>query len=200
MAETALALGYEIAAFAAHDPQEPSLLGVPILPISSLDDTAPNTQYVVAIGDNFSRQAVWSEITQKISSDRFPVLIHPSALISQLARIEVGTVVLQGAIVGSMAQIGVGCLVNSGAVVEHECALGDFASVGPNSTMGGRVHLGSRSSLSIGAVVKHGLTIGSDTVVGSASYVHRDMPNGVVAFGSPANIVRTRQPSDSYLN
>jgi maltose O-acetyltransferase len=41
-----------------------------------------------------------------------------------------------------------------------------------------------------GVIVCPGATIGADTVVGAGSVVTRDLPAGVVAVGSPANVIR----------
>ncbi|MDO9484686.1 MAG: transferase, partial [Actinomycetota bacterium] len=94
---------------------------------------------------------------------------------------------------------GVGALLNTGCILEHESQLGDFASLAPRAVTGGRVSIGSRSAISIGAVLKHGLTIGEDTVVGGSSYVDRDLPSGVVAYGVPARVIRSRERGDAYL-
>ena len=39
-------------------------------------------------------------------------------------------------------------------------------------------------------IVCPGVTIGAHTVVGAGSVVTRDLPEGVVAVGSPARVVR----------
>ena len=41
-----------------------------------------------------------------------------------------------------------------------------------------------------GAIVCPGVTIGRDTVVGAGSVVTRDLPEGVVAVGAPARVIR----------
>jgi acetyltransferase-like isoleucine patch superfamily enzyme len=54
--------------------------------------------------------------------------------------------------------------------------------------------------VSIGAVVKHGVVIGADSVLGANSYLHADLPGGRVAYGSPARVVRERRVGDRYLD
>jgi len=55
---------------------------------------------------------------------------------------------------------------------------GEPISIGDNAWLGG------------GAIVCPGVTIGENTVVGAGSVVTRDLPAGVVAFGSPARVQR----------
>ena len=35
-------------------------------------------------------------------------------------------------------------------------------------------------------MLKQGITVGDDSIVGLASVVHRDIPNSVIALGNPA--------------
>jgi len=199
MAETVAAAGYTLVAFVSQLPGESELLGLPVLPEVPTTHLADGGLIAVAIGDNASRERVWRAYAEQVPLTQLPAFIHPSADVAASAIIKPGASVLQGAIIGSHANVGIGCLVNSGAIVEHECTLGDFSSLAPGSTIGGRVTIGTRSAISIGAIVKHGLTVGSDTVVGSASYVHHDLPSGVIAYGSPARKIRDRSMGEPYL-
>ena len=51
-------------------------------------------------------------------------------------------------------------------------------------TIGDNVWLGG------GVIVGPGVTIGADTVVGAGAVVTRDLPDGVLAVGNPARVVR----------
>ena len=197
--ETATAAGFEVVGFIDHNAQGSTLLDRPMYDRIPAMYEASDVNISIAIGDNYARQAAFDEVAGKLGESRFPVLVHPSATVSQFAVIAPGSVVLQGAVVGSAARIGKGCLINSGAIVEHECQLADFASIAPGAQLGGRVVIAERSAVGIGSSVKHGVTIGPDSVIGAASYVHSDIPGQVVAYGIPAQIQRPRLPTDSYL-
>jgi maltose O-acetyltransferase len=56
---------------------------------------------------------------------------------------------------------------------------------------GSPISIGDDVWLGGGVIVCPGVTIGDDTVVGAGSVVTRDLPSGVVAFGSPARVHRT---------
>lgn len=199
VAETVLAHGYHIKAFVTESPERASLLGAPVVTPDTHPEVDPAIVLVLAIGDNSQRQRAWEHYSQAVGEARLPTVIHPSASVSKLARIQGGALILQGAVVGAAAQVGRGCLINSGAVLEHETVLEDFASLAPRAVTGGRVRIGTRSAISIGATVAHGVSIGADTVIGAASLVHEDVPDNVVAYGIPARIVRTRATTDPYL-
>jgi len=198
LTETLMATGYQVVAYTG-DSAGSTLLGRPILTDVPSSHVEAGGSVAVAIGDNWTRERVWHHLATRIPLTRLPVIVHPSASVSPLAQLGAGTVVLQGAIVGSGARVGIGCLINSGSILEHECVMGDFSSLAPGAVTGGRVRIGPRAAVSIGAIVKHGISIGSDSVVGAASYVHSDVPTGVVSYGAPARTVRERAPGDAYL-
>ena len=66
-----------------------------------------------------------------------------------------------------------------------------------NYTKIGRVDIGSNVFIGAETVVLPGVTIGSNVIIGANSTVTHDIPDGVVAAGSPARILCTLE---EYLN
>jgi acetyltransferase-like isoleucine patch superfamily enzyme len=56
--------------------------------------------------------------------------------------------------------------------------------------VGGEVEIGSHSMIGIGAVVSNRVKIGKESVIGGNSFVIKDIPENVVAYGIPAKIIR----------
>jgi acetyltransferase-like isoleucine patch superfamily enzyme len=54
------------------------------------------------------------------------------------------------------------------------------------------IALGDNVWLGAGATVLDGVTIGKDVVVGAGAVVTEDLPDGVVAAGLPARVIRRR--------
>lgn len=52
------------------------------------------------------------------------------------------------------------------------------------------VHIGRNCWIGAGAIIMPGVTIGDNTVIGAGSLVTRDIPSGVVAYGSPCRVIR----------
>jgi sugar O-acyltransferase (sialic acid O-acetyltransferase NeuD family) len=154
----------------------------------------------VASGYNLQRQAITMRLAAACPPEaEFPALIDPTAVVASDARLGAGAVVMAQAHVGAGCELGAGVLVNTHASMDHDCRMGPYASLAPGVIAGGCVWIGDRSAIGLGAQLRNGIEIGADTVVGAGSLMLRSLPAGVMAYGSPAAVVRSRQPDEPYL-
>lgn len=154
---------------------------------------------IVAIGDNYTRYLIVSKIKSLNPSFTFVSAIHPFTAIAKHVSIGCGTVAMAGTIINNDTTIGKHCILNTKASVGHDNKVGDYVTVGPGATLGGNVTIGDFSNISIGANIKHGVSIGKETVIGAGATLLNDVPDNVVAYGTPAKIVRERKINDKYL-
>ena len=187
------------------DTKEPGMIEIGYQILGSLADLPEivrehNPQgFFIAIGDNWKRGIVAAKMMQlKPVLPAFAAL-HPGAQVARSACLGPGTAVMAGAVVNSNASVGSFCIVNTRASVDHDSHLDDFASIGPGATLAGNVRVGAYSAICLQACVAERVCIGSHTVVGAGSVVLGDLPDGVVAYGTPARIVRSRSKDDRYL-
>lgn len=155
--------------------------------LGSIDEVLADERFAVnplilAMGLSTGR----TRLSFRLSGRPGATVIHPSAVVSDSARIEGGSFVGPGAIVNAQAIVGAHAIVNSGAIVEHECDVGAGAHVCPRAVMGGRARLGERVTLGTGAVVLPGVSVGDGAVVGASSLVNRDVEAGETVVGVPA--------------
>ncbi len=154
---------------------------------------------IIAIGDNWTRSQVEKKLLKIKPTLFFAIAIHPGAVIGRDVEVGVGTVVMAGAVINPCTKIGRHCKVNTGATIDHDNVLGDFSAVEPGATLSGTVSVGEFSTIAVGAKVKHGIAIGPHTVIGAGSTVLSNIADHVVAYGTPAVVVRTRKVNDRYL-
>lgn len=57
----------------------------------------------------------------------------------------------------------------------------------------GRIHIGERTFVGANSIIMPGVTIGKRCVIGAGSVVTKDVPDGMVACGTPARIVMTTE-------
>ncbi|RHB49589.1 acetyltransferase [Exiguobacterium sp. AM39-5BH] len=154
---------------------------------------------IIGIGDNMQRELLERNIRARMPDFVFINAIHPSAIISKNVTLGDGTAVMAGSVINPNAVIGPHSIINTMASVDHDCVLEPFASIAPGAHLGGNVHIGTRTFVGMSATIIHGLQIGHDTVIGAGATVVNNIPNHVVAYGSPAKPVRGRVMNERYL-
>lgn len=146
--------------------------------------------FLVAIGGD--RGQVRVEIHEQLVSAGLlaAVVVHRTAFVADNATVGPGSQILANAAVCVEAELGTACIVNTSASVDHECRLGHGVHVAPGAHLAGEVQVGDFSMIGAGATVLPRVKIGRDCVVGAGAVVTRDLPDGAVAYGNPARVIR----------
>lgn len=155
-----------------------------LMPSDYFQRRTPDAHYLISIGKNTVRAARFRDALN--NGMRPATLIHPSAIVSESARILGGTVVMPRVVVNAAAEIGENCILNTAAVIEHDCRIGDHVHLSPGVLLAGGVTVGSLSHLGIGAVVLPGVRIGESVTVGAGAVVTKSVPDGATVIGVPA--------------
>ncbi|MCY3601810.1 MAG: gamma carbonic anhydrase family protein [Chloroflexi bacterium] len=146
--------------------------------------------------------------------EKVPV-IHESAFIAPTAtvvgdvRIEAGASIWYGAVVRgdtSYAVIGAGANIQDGAVVHGRATapaiVGEEASVAHNAVIHGAT-IGARALIANGAQVLDGAVVGEGALVAAGSVVlpETEIPAGMLAAGTPAEVKRSIEgtPSQEWV-
>ncbi len=166
---------------------------------AELSESTSCRSFFIAVGDNFVRWRIASLLSSTIPGIEFPIVMHPSALVSRSARIGPGTVVTAGAIVSVNAVVGQGCIINVASAVNHDCRMDEFSSISGGVQLGGGSIVGFRSSIGVGATLREKVVVGRDTVVGAGALVTGNLPDNVVAYGVPAKVIKQRAEDEKYL-
>ena len=147
-------------------------------------NTGSYDEAIISIGSAEIRR----NIVESIDVKKYPVAMHPTAVVSPRAKIGEGTVVMQGAIIQTCVEIGKHCIINTGASVDHECRIGDYVHIAPHATLSGDVEVGDGTWVGAGAVVKQCIRIGRNCMIGAGATVVKDVPDGVTIIGVPGKI------------
>ena len=96
---------------------------------------------------------------------------------------------------GVKTDIGAFTYINAseGVEIEDEVQIGSHCSVYSVSTIDnkkGKVVLKKNCKIGSHSVIMPGVTIGENSVVGAFSFVTKDIPDNVVAFGIPVKVIK----------
>ncbi len=160
------------------------LLGINIVGSHNEVKEAGTKSFIVAIGDNQRRKSIFEEV--RGLGWEPTAIVHASAVVSDTAKIGIGTFVSAGAIINADATVGENVIVNTGAVIEHDCCVEDHAHVAPQSAMGGTSFVGEGTLFGIGSVMLPGKKIGKWACVGAGSVIIRDVQDEATVAGNPA--------------
>lgn len=98
-------------------------------------------------------------------------------------------------VVGKNADIGAFTYINAKYEVEiqEDVQIGSHCSIYSWSTIDdkkGKVTIKRNARIGSHSLVMPGVTVGENSIVGAFSFVNKDIPDNVVAFGVPVKIIR----------
>lgn len=155
-------------------------------------------EFIVAIGDNFTRMKIVEMIEEHLSC-KFISLIDPSAIVFENVKIGEGSVIMPGAIINIDTTIGNHCIINTGAQLDHDCIMNDFSSLAPGSICGGNVCIGKLSAVCLGAKVVERCKIDDCSILGANSLLLEDLGPNCLAYGTPAKVKESGIQKRKYL-
>lgn len=118
----------------------------------------------------------------------FKTIIHPSAIISNRAKLAKSIQILARVVVNTDAEIGENTIINTGVIVEHGCIIGKNCHIAPGCVLSGRVAIGEGTHIGTGSTIIQGITIGHNVLLGAGSVVVNDIEDNSKAYGVPAKI------------
>lgn len=156
--------------------------------LSKLYESGWNRAFITlgSIGNTRGRRVLFNTISEL--GFELPMIIDPSAVISDSAIMEKGVFIGKRAVVNAGVKIGVCAIINTGAIIEHDCIVGSFTHISPGATLCGQVSVGNDSHIGAGSVVRQCINIGSNSLVGAGSVVVEDVPDNVKAYGNPCRV------------
>ena len=143
-----------------------------------------NTQFVIAIGENRTREKIRDQLIGRVD---WATIIHPQSIISSRVKIGVGTVILAGSIVQTDTFIGDHIILNTGSRIDHDNKIADFVHVAPGAVLTGGVQLEKGVFVGAGAVVTPNVKIKKWSILGAGAVaVQKEYQENQIYVGVPA--------------
>lgn len=165
-------------------------------PIIGSDDDIPELiksckNFLITVGQIKSpkiRQNIYKIV--KESGGLLPVVISPSAYVSQHSRIEEGTIVMHHVMINAAASAGICCIINSKALIEHEASIGDFCHISTAACINGQVTVGANTFIGSNTVVGNNLTVSENVIIAAGSQVLKSICRPGIYIGNPLRKIR----------
>ncbi len=146
-------------------------------------------EYVLlGIGDCWARLSLSQVVLEK--GFYLATAIHPSAIIARDVQISPGAVIAAAVVINPEVKIGQTSIINTCASVDHECVIEEGVHICPGVHLAGKVSVGRGTWIGIGSTVIDHVRIGAGSIIGAGSVVLNDIPDGVVAYGVPAKVIK----------
>lgn len=196
--DLAISCGYKIAGLYHYNNERTgeSEHGYPI--IGSFDDLFKSDIRGKSFLLSQGNMRIRKEITDKIESlgGIVPTLIHPSAEISNFAKIsDIGVVIGAKCVVQADAEIKSNSVIRDMALVCHQTSIGNYAFVGPMALVGAHIHVDDFAFIGQDALLVSGKVgnVGANSLVGAGALATKEIPSDVVVVGSPARVIRHKR-------
>ena len=125
-----------------------------------------------------------------LTTDKFINVIHDGLDISKTSTIGSGVLINSKVSIAAHTKIGDFVSINKHVSIGHHVTIGDYCSINPGTNIAGNVTIGEGTTIGMGTNVINGIKIGKNTIIGAGSVVTKDIPDNVVAYGSPCKIIR----------
>jgi UDP-N-acetylbacillosamine N-acetyltransferase len=126
----------------------------------------------------------------KPDPNKFMNVIHTGLDISYTSKLGRGLLINSKVSIAAHTVIGDFVSINRHVSIGHHTTIGDYCSINPGVNIAGNVVIGEGSTIGMGTNVLQQVKIGKNTIIGAGSVVTRDIPDNVIAYGSPCKIIK----------
>lgn len=144
---------------------------------------------VCAVGNPKTKKNIINRLVD--SRVKYPILIHPSVIKSDMTEIGEGSIICAGNILTVNIEVGKHVIINLDCTVGHDVQIGDYSTVLPSVNISGCVALKECVSIGTGSAIIQGVEIAENTIIGAGSIVIKDLPANCIAVGVPAKPIKS---------
>lgn len=170
------------------------LNGKPIDDVSILKNLDQNNvKLVCGIGTPLKKQLI--EYSTKLGY-KYDTILHPSVIKSKWVTFGEGNIICAGNILTNQINVGNHTIVNSSCTIAHDVNIGMYTTISPGVHISGDVSIGDECFIGTGAIIVEKVSIGKGSFIGAGSVVVKDIPENVLAVGTPAKPIRKLTESE----
>lgn len=117
-------------------------------------------------------------------------IIHDNLDISYMSKLGLGLLINSKVSIAAHTTIGNFVSINRHVSIGHHTTIGDYCSINPGTNIAGNVMIDEGTTIGMGVNILDGIKIGKNSIIGAGSIVTKNIPDNVIAYGSPCKIIR----------
>ena len=156
--------------------------------IGSIKDWQPkeDEEFALAFGSPSLKRKIVGVLKNR--GARFATIVHPTAMLSEFARIGEGLIMFPYSKISCNTTVG-DFVTLLATPIGHDTLIGDYTVISGGCNIVRNVKIGKDVFLAAGVCVAQDVQIGDGAYLGLGSVVIKDVPAGATVFGNPARVL-----------
>ena len=191
---------HEVVAFTVHQPyiESPELLGLPVVPYESIEETHPASSHAMFVAVGFSGvNRARRERYEDCRSKGYELISYVNSKAIYWDGLEVGdnTFIFEANVIQPFVRIGSNVIVWSGNHIGHHATIHDHCFIASHAVISGRVSIGEETFVGVNATFRDGVDVAPRCVIGAGVLIMRDTEEGDV-YSAPGTKPRPMKSWD----
>ena len=144
-------------------------------------------EFICAVGNGIIRKKLIASIEQK--GVQITNVIHPTAIISDSAKLGKGIILYPYSIISDNAKIGNGCIINMHSTIAHDSTIGSYSTISAHCDVTGMCNVGNNVFMGSGSRIVPRTFVGNDVYICAGSVVITKLKDGSKVMGNPGKKV-----------
>ncbi len=140
------------------------------------------------IGNNYRTLELYDRLD--IPKDRLATIIHRSAFIDDTVTVSPGCFVMYNAYIAPRSVLGECTMVKANTNLGHDVNIGRLCHIAMGATVVSCANIGVCADVAVGSIVLAHSAIGNCSMLGAASLLSHDIPDGEIWAGIPAKFMK----------
>lgn len=190
-------IGYDEYTFAGFvNDHETEIDGYPVLgKFSDVERLIKEGYYFINTVYKIGGQEERVELFEKLSipDENLCTFVHPFAYVAPGVKLAPGCVVSPNASISAMTEIGKCSLIMNNVSIGHDNKIGDYNFFTANSCLGSYIQTGYSVWFGLNCTVRGKLTIGNKAAIGIGAVVTKSIGENEIWVGNPAHFHKTNE-------
>lgn len=174
---------YEVVAMFSEGAQlNEERLGVPV--VSCLENLSGRF-FLPCVGNPKAKMTLYQKAVES-GLIPCPPIVHESSVVGREVHLSPASIICPQSVITTNVQAGFGLLMNLGCTLGHDVRVGAFVTISPGCNVSGNCRIDDRAYLGTNSVLREGVQVGKDAVLGMGAVLTKDIPQKEVWIGNPA--------------